>query len=131
MLTTVFSHVMSDKQKSCAQRGVTDRSQEEEEVEAFCEPVPTSAENLDIDTSSALSVMFRSHNRKPLKLENYTCNSILTVPALASLRERSHCQVCCTHGVRSTTKCKACEVRLRGAIFQWISHRSECEKAVT
>jgi hypothetical protein len=108
MLTTIFSHVLSDKRKSCAWWGVTDRSKEEEgeeEVEAVCEPVPTCAENLDIDTSPALSVMFQSHNRKPLKLvEDYTCNSILTVSALASLRERSHCQVCSTHGVRSTTK---------------------------
>jgi hypothetical protein len=104
MLTTVFSHVLSDKRKNCAWQGVTERSQEEEEVEAVCERVPTCAENLDIDTSSALSVVFQSHNRKSLKLENYTCNSILIVSALASLRERSHCQVCSAHGVRSTTK---------------------------
>jgi hypothetical protein len=105
MLTTVFSHVLSDKRKNCAWQGVNERSkEEEEEVEAVCECVPTCAENLDIDTSSALSVVFQSHNIKPLKLENYTCNSILIVSALASLRERSHCQVCSTHGVRSTTK---------------------------
>jgi hypothetical protein len=54
----VFSHVLSDKQKSCTWQGVTDWSQEEEEVEAVCEPVPTCAEKLDIDTSSALSMMF-------------------------------------------------------------------------
>ena len=64
MLTTIFSHVLSDKWKSCAWWGITDRSEEEEEeeeeeeVEAVCEPVPTCAENLDIDTSPALSVMF-------------------------------------------------------------------------
>ena len=118
-MTTTFSHVLSDKGKSCAWQGVTDRDQEEEEeVEAVCEPVPTCAENLDIDTSSALSVMFQSHNRKPLKLENHTCNSVSIVSVLASLKGRSNCQVCCTHGKRSTTKCKVCEVRLCGAIFQ-------------
>jgi len=59
LLTTIFSRVLSDKQRSCTWQGVTDRSQEEkEEVEAVCEPVPTCAENLDIDTSSALSMMF-------------------------------------------------------------------------
>jgi hypothetical protein len=106
MLITVFSHVLSDKRKSCAWQGITERSQEEEEeeeeeeeVEAVCECVPTCAENLDIDTSTALSAVFQSHNRKPLKLENYTCNSILIVSAL-----RSHCQVCSTHGLSSTTK---------------------------
>jgi len=45
VLTTIFSHVLSDKQKSCTWQGVTDRSQEEEEeeVKAVCEPVPTCA----------------------------------------------------------------------------------------
>jgi hypothetical protein len=37
--------------------GVNDRSQEEK-VAAICELVPTCAQNLDIDTSSAVSVLF-------------------------------------------------------------------------
>jgi hypothetical protein len=103
MLTTVFSHMLSEKRKSCAWQEVTERGREEEEVEAVCECVPTCAENLDIDTSSALSVVFQSHNRKPLELENYTCNSLVIVSALASLRKRRHCHVS-THDVNSTTK---------------------------
>jgi hypothetical protein len=51
------------------EQGVTDRSQEVE-VEAVCEPMPTCAEN----TYSAVPVTFQSHNRKPLKMENYTCS---------------------------------------------------------
>jgi hypothetical protein len=69
MLSTIFSLVLSDKWKSCAWQGVTDRSQEVE-VEAVCEPVPTCAKN----TYSAVPVTFQSHNRKPLKMENYTCS---------------------------------------------------------
>jgi hypothetical protein len=73
MLSTFFFLVLSDKRKSCAWQGVTDRSHEVE-VEAVCEPVPTCAENLDTDTYSAMPVTFQSRNIKPLKLENYTCN---------------------------------------------------------
>jgi hypothetical protein len=58
MLSTIFSLVLSDKWKSCAWQGVTDRSQEVE-VEAVCEHVPTCVEN----TYSAVPVTFQSHNR--------------------------------------------------------------------
>jgi hypothetical protein len=84
--------MLSDKWKSCALQGVTDRSQEVE-VEAVCEQVPKFAEN----TYSAVPVTFQSHNRKPLKLENYTCslfeNKLSKFPLTSFLthnRLRSH-----------------------------------------